>query len=207
MNIIEPGIPQGDFLQGARNLSLAKDILLTPYGLDEALLTRTLADIFTHRVDYADLYFQATRSEAWSLEEGIVKSGSFSIDQGVGVRAVAGERTAFAYSDDLSPEAIRQAAVATKAIAAAGGGKQKIRAATALKGVSGRDLYLPADPLASLDATAKVKLLERVEQMARGRDPRIKQVMRGSPANTTSCSSRAATARSRRTSARSCACR
>ena len=76
MNIIEPGI---------RNLALAKDILLTPYGLDESLLTRTIADIFTHRVDYADLYFQATRSEAWSLEEGIVKSGSFSIDQGVGV--------------------------------------------------------------------------------------------------------------------------
>lgn len=94
MNIIEPGI---------RNLVTAKDVLLTPYGLDEALITRTLAEIFTHRVDYADLYFQSTRSEAWSLEEGIVKSGSFSIDQGVGVRAVSGERTAFAYSDDLSP--------------------------------------------------------------------------------------------------------
>ena len=105
MNIIEPGI---------RNLALAKDILLTPYGLDEALLTRTIADIFTHRVDYADLYFQATRSEAWSLEEGIVKSGSFSIDQGVGVRAVAGDRTAFAYSDDLSPDAIAQAAAARR---------------------------------------------------------------------------------------------
>ena len=101
MNIIEPGI---------RNLATAKDVLLTPYGLDEALLTRTLAEIFTHKVDYADLYFQSTRSEAWSLEEGIVKSGSFSIDQGVGVRAVSGDRTAFAYSDDLSPEAIRQAA-------------------------------------------------------------------------------------------------
>ena len=99
MNIIEPGI---------RNLATAKDILLTPYGLDESLLTRTLAEIFTHRIDYADLYFQATRSEAWSLEEGIVKSGSFSIDQGVGVRAVSGDRTAFAYSDDLSPEAIRE---------------------------------------------------------------------------------------------------
>ena len=170
MNIIEPGI---------RNLALAKDILLTPYGLDESLLTRTIADIFTHRVDYADLYFQATRSEAWSLEEGIVKSGSFSIDQGVGVRAVAGDRTAFAYSDDLSPEAIAQAAAATKAIAAAGGGRQKIKAASSLTGISGRDLYLPSDPLASLDATAKVKLLERIEQMARGRDPRITQVMAG----------------------------
>ena len=117
MNIIEPGI---------RNLALAKDILLTPYGLDESLLTRTIADIFTHRVDYADLYFQATRSEAWSLE-GIVKSGSFSIGQGVGVRAVAGDRTAFAYSDDLSPEAIAQAAAATKAIAAAGAAARRSR--------------------------------------------------------------------------------
>jgi TldD protein len=169
MNIIESGI---------RNLATAKDALLVPYGLDETLLTRTLADIFTHRVDYADLYFQVTRSEAWSLEEGIVKSGSFSIDQGVGVRAVSGDRTAFAYSDDLSPEVLSQAAEATRLIAKAGG-KTKVKVASALKGVAGRDLYLPADPLASLDATAKVKLLERVEQMARGRDPRITQVMTG----------------------------
>ncbi|KNH10113.1 TldD protein, part of putative TldE/TldD proteolytic complex [Candidatus Burkholderia brachyanthoides] len=170
MNIIEPGI---------RNLATAKDVLLTPYGLDERLITRTFADIFTHRVDYADLYFQSTRSEAWSLEEGIVKSGSFSIDQGVGVRAVSGARTAFAYSDDLSPESIRQAALATRTIAKSGGGKHKIKPASVLTGVSGRDLYMAADPLNSLDANAKVKLLERVEQMARGHDPRISQVMAG----------------------------
>ena len=170
MNIIEPGI---------QRLAIAKGALLAPYGLDESVLTRTLAEIFTHRVDYADLYFQTTRSEAWSLEEGIVKSGSFSIDQGVGVRAVSGERTAFAYSDDLSPEAIRQAAIATRSIAKAGGGKQKIKVASSLTGIAGRDLYLPDDPLASLDATAKVKLLERIEQMARSRDPRITQVMAG----------------------------
>ncbi|CAM2149336.1 metalloprotease subunit TldD [Pararobbsia alpina] len=171
MKIIEPGI---------QNLAIAKDVLLTPYGLDEALLLRTLGDIFTHRVDYADLYFQATRSEAWSLEEGIVKSGSFSIDQGVGVRAVAGDRTAFAYSDDLSAEALRQAAHATRAIGRDGGsGKTRVKVASALRGVSGRDLYLQADPLASLDATQKVALLERVEAIARKRDPRIKQVMAG----------------------------
>src|SRR5260370_13069200 len=130
MDIIEPGI---------RNLATAKNVLLAPYGLDEALLLRTLADIFTHRVDYADLYFQLTRSEAWSLEEGIVKSGSFSIDQGVGVRAVAGERTAFAYSDDLSPTALSQAAEATRLIAKAGGGKTKVKAVSARKGGAGRD--------------------------------------------------------------------
>jgi TldD protein len=170
MNIIETGI---------RNLAVAKQALLTPYGLDESFLIKTIGEIFTHRVDYADLYFQSTRSEAWSLEEGIVKSGSFSIDQGVGVRAVAGDRTAFAYSDDLSRDALTQAATATRAIARAGGGRTRIRPATELSGVAGRDLYLPADPLHSLDATQKVALLERVEKMARARDPRIVQVMAG----------------------------
>jgi TldD protein len=170
MNIIEPNLC---------HLATAKDLLLTRYGLDEAILVRTLGEIFSHRVDYADLYFQTTRSEAWSLEEGIVKSGSFSIDQGVGVRAVAGERTAFAYSDDLSPQALAQAAQATRAIARAGGGKARVRAAGALHGVAGRDLYRPADPLHSLDANAKVALLERVEKMARAKDPRITQVMAG----------------------------
>jgi TldD protein len=171
MNIIEPGI---------RNLAIAKDVLLTPYGLDESMLLHTLGDIFTHQVDYADLYFQTTRSEAWSLEEGIVKSGSFSIDQGVGVRAVAGDRTAFAYSDDLSAEALKQAAHTTRVIGRHGGsGKARVKVAHSLRGVAGRDLYLPADPLHSLDATEKVALLERVEAIARKRDPRIKQVMAG----------------------------
>src|SRR5689334_25033504 len=143
-------------------LATAQALLLEPFGLNETHLARALGEIAAHKVDDADLYFQATRSEAWSLEEGIVKSGSFSIDQGVGVRAVSGDRTAFAYSDDLSPEAIRQAAIATRAIAKAGGGKQKIKVASSLTGIAGRDLYLPSDPLHSLDATAKVKLLERI---------------------------------------------
>src|SRR5690348_13920142 len=121
--------------------------LLAPYGLDTSSLGQVFGRILAHRVDYADLYFQYSRSESWSLEEGIVKSGSFSIDQGVGVRAVSGDKTAFAYSDDISPEALRQAAEATRSIAKAGGGKQKIQAASVLKGIAGRDLYLPADPL------------------------------------------------------------
>ena len=83
-------------------LAVAKQMLLDPYGLDEAKLQRSLASIFEHRADYADLYFQYTRSESYSLEEGIVKSGSFDIEQGVGVRAVVGDKTAFAYSDDIS---------------------------------------------------------------------------------------------------------
>ena len=154
----------------------AKKTLLTPYGLDVADLNKVFGAIMTHEVDYADLYFQYSRSEAWSLEEGIVKAGSFNIDEGVGVRAIAGEKTAFAYSDDITGAALGSAAEAVRAIAAAG---QKKRAkATSKFGKSpGHALYIPQDPLASLDATAKVKLLERLEAYARAEDARVTQVM------------------------------
>ncbi|MCX7291848.1 metalloprotease TldD [Janthinobacterium sp.] len=159
------------------SLAVARDILLTPFGLDEDKLLKALGTMFTHKVDYADLYFQSTKSEGWSLEEGIVKTGSFSIDQGVGVRAVSGDKTAFAYSDEISERALLEAAAATRTIARAGAGKVKIAGQMLAQG--GRSLYLPNDPLASLDATAKVQLLERVEKMARAKDPRVVQVMAG----------------------------
>ena len=101
-------------------LSIAQQLLLTPYGLDESHLTQALSAIRAHRVDDADLYFQYTRSEGWSLEEGIVKTGSFSIDQGVGVRAVSGEKTAFAYSDDISLASLMDAAHTVRSIATSG---------------------------------------------------------------------------------------
>ena len=107
--------------QLATSLATANEILLAPYALDDSALQRVFGQILTHQVDYADLYFQYSRSEGWSLEEGIVKAGSFAIDQGVGVRAVSGEKTAFAYSDDISLEALRSAAQATRAIARQGG--------------------------------------------------------------------------------------
>jgi TldD protein len=162
---------------GIRNLATAQQLLLAPYGLDEAKLQRVLADIFTHKVDYADLYFQYTRNEAWSLEEGIVKSGSFSIDQGVGVRAVSGDKTAFAYSDDISLPALSQAAAATRTIGRSGSGRVKV--ASELASQTGRNLYTPNDPLDSMAAAEKVALLERVERMARAKDPRVVQVMAG----------------------------
>ncbi|MCY0858348.1 MULTISPECIES: metalloprotease TldD [unclassified Cupriavidus] len=162
---------------GIRNLATAQQLLLAPYGLDETNLQRVLADIFTHKVDYADLYFQYTRNEAWSLEEGIVKSGSFSIDQGVGVRAVSGDRTAFAYSDDISLDALLKAGAATRTIGRAGSGRVKVASKMASQG--GRNLYSPNDPLDSMDAAEKVALLERVERMARAKDPRVVQVMAG----------------------------
>jgi TldD protein len=101
-------------------LATAQQLMLEPFGLSEATLAQALALIGEHRVDDADLYFQTTRHEGWSLEEGIVKSGSFSIDQGVGVRAVAGEKTAFAYSDDISEAALLDAARTVRTIASAG---------------------------------------------------------------------------------------
>ena len=159
------------------SLSIARDVLLAPFGLDEGKLLLTLGTMFTHKVDYADLYFQFTKSEGWSLEEGIVKTGNFSIDQGVGVRAISGDKTAFAYSDDISERALLDAAAATRTIARVGTGKIKV--ATQARPSGGRSLYLPHDPIASLDATAKVKLLERVEKIARAKDPRVVQVMAG----------------------------
>ena len=159
-------------------LAVARSLLLEPFGLTEASLGRALASIASHRIDDADLYFQYTRSEGWSLEEGIVKSGSFGIDQGVGVRAVAGEKTAFAYSDDISEAALMDAASTVRTIAAAGQSRRvKVGRATSI--ARSRTLYAPMDPIATLDSAQKVALLERVEKLARAKDPRIVQVMAG----------------------------
>jgi TldD protein len=166
MNPVEPAL---------QRLDTARALLLEPYGLDEGHLQRALATVFEHRADYADLYFQYTRSESYSLEEGIVKSGSFGIDQGVGVRAVSGERTAFSYSDDISSEALLQAARTVRSIARSGSGS--VVAAARLQTRPQKSLYGSDDPVASLPATGKVRLLESLEQAARALDPRVKQVM------------------------------
>jgi TldD protein len=155
-------------------LAQAESLLLAPFSLSEGDLSRTFGQILTHQVDYADLYFQYSRSEAWSLDEGIVKSGSFSIDQGVGVRALSGEKTAFAYSDDISSQALGDAANAVRAIASAG---QNSRFGQFVRSTAAHSLYVPHDPIASLPADAKVKLLERLEGFARALDPRVLQVM------------------------------
>jgi TldD protein len=155
-------------------LDTARRTLLAPAGLDETDLDRLLGQILTHRVDYADLYFQYSRHESWSLEEGQVKSGSFNVEQGVGVRAVSGEKTGFAYSDEILLPALSAAATAARAIARSGaavGTPVRQRAGAALK------LYAPLDPLASLEDAAKVKLLETVEAEAKRADPRVTQVM------------------------------
>ncbi len=158
-------------------LATAKDLLLTPFGLDETHLARALNEIKAHKVDEADLYFQYTRSEGWSLEEGIVKTGSFSIDQGVGVRAVSGEKTAFAYSDDISEASLLDAARTVRTISSAA---KSGRVKTATQKMAGaRSLYTALDPISTLDSQAKVDLLGRVEKLARAKDPRVSQVMAG----------------------------
>ena len=164
--MVNPVPPQAIF-------ETAQQTLLAPHELDASALGRVFGRILAHRVDYADLYFQYCRSEGWSLEEGIVKSGSFSIDEGVGVRAISGEKTAFAYSDDISLAALGSAADATRAIARQG---QQAAVQVARRDAS-RSLYAARDPLASLPDPQKVALLEKVERMARARDPRVTQVM------------------------------
>ena len=159
------------------NFSTAHDTLLAPYALNDAKLNTVFGQIMQHQVDYADLYFQYSRSESWSLEEGIVKSGSFSIDQGLGVRAVSGEKTAFAYSDDISFDALAAAAQATRAIASQGGTNATQIAGQMTRRNEGHKLYLPHDPLASLEDPKKVALLEKLERHARSLDPRVTQVM------------------------------
>ena len=155
------------------HLATAQAALLAPYDLDLAKLGPVFGTLAEHRIDYADLYFQYTRSEGWSLEEGIVKSGSFNIEQGVGVRAIAGEKTAFAYSDDISFTALQDAARATRAIGRSGSAKS----AKVAKRSAAPQLYQPVDPIGSLSSKAKVGLLEKLEQLCRKVDPRVTQVM------------------------------
>lgn len=158
-------------------LATAKRLLLEPGGVDVSDLQKTLNHMYTHRLDDADLYFQYTRHEAWSLEEGIVKSGSFSIDQGVGVRAISGEKTAFAYADEINIDTLTKAANATRVIGSSGG-KQTIKIHSRGNSIS-QQLYDPHDPLNSLPASEKIALLGRIETRARAKDPRVVQVMAG----------------------------
>ena len=162
------------------NLTTAQSILLTPYGLQIEDLNRVFAEISAHRADDADIYFQYTRSEGWSLEEGIVKAGSFNIDQGVGIRTVFGDKTAFAYSDNIHLQALLDAARVTRDIApsrSARGAKAKTANLNHALKPYARDLYHAQDPIASLDSQQKVALLEKLEKLARAQDPRVSQVM------------------------------
>lgn len=150
--------------------------LLHANQLSAENLAQSLALIGAHHVDYADIYCQRTAFESWHLDEGMVKSGSYQIDQGVGVRAVSGEKTAFAYADSLSADAIRRAAQAVRVIGDAGNATP-VRVPAQVSGCP--NAYGALNPIATLDSPQKVALLQKVETLARAADPRIVQVMAG----------------------------
>lgn len=155
-------------------LTLAESRLLLPVGLDAGGLEHTFGALLGPGIDFGDLYFQHSRRESWSVEDGIVKDGAHSIEQGVGVRAIAGEKTGFAYSDDLQPAALLAAARSARAISRTGGSQP----ARALAGVGqGRALYPPLDPVDGLGNADKIAVLRRLDRFLRAADPRVRQVM------------------------------
>ena len=153
-------------------LAAARSLILAPSGLDDQRLDRVFGEVLAHSVDFADLYFQLAHQESWSLEDGIVKDGSASIEQGVGVRALAGEKTGFAYSDEIVLPALEEASRAARAIAAQGGERR----VAAWRARAGHQLYLPQDPGSGLKAPEKVAWLERIDRVARAADPRVVHV-------------------------------
>lgn len=154
-------------------LNIANDILLSPSGLQLTDIDELMGRLAGNKIDYADIYFQHSRQEGWSLEDGKVKSGSRSTDQGVGLRAVSGEKTGFAYSDALNFSALEKAAEAARSISNHGGGISQIP----FEARTAPALYSTADPLTSLASEDKIKLLQLVEAEARASDPRVSQVM------------------------------
>ncbi|MCI1111978.1 metalloprotease TldD [Stenotrophomonas maltophilia] len=154
-------------------LTLAQDRLLRPGGLDTAGLEHTFGQLLGPGVDFGDLYFQHARRESWSVEDGIAKDGAHSIEQGVGVRAISGEKTGFAYSDDIHADALRVAAQSARAISREGGAQT---GRSLLRG-NARALYPALDPIDGVGNEAKVEVLKRLDGYLRAADPRVKQVM------------------------------
>ncbi|MFO7954583.1 metalloprotease TldD [Thioalkalivibrio sp.] len=153
---------------------LAQQTLLDPAGLGDSELSTLLGTTFGHGIDGGDCYFQFASQEGWSLEDGIVKSASFNIERGVGIRVVRGEQTGFAYSDDIAMPAMLEAAKTARSIASAG---QSGRIAVASRSPSCPALYAPDNPLDSLGEQAKIDLLKEVDAVARAEDSRVTQVM------------------------------
>ncbi len=154
-------------------LEAADALILRPSGLDQSALSRVLGLSLGKGIDYADLYFQFSRDESWSLEDGIVKEASHSIEQGMGVRAVSAEKTGFAYSDEIHLPALERAAGSARAIARSG----TDLAVKAWSAVEPHRLYPPVDPIETLRDEEKVDWLMRLDARARSADPRVKQVM------------------------------
>jgi TldD protein len=157
----------------AASFDIAQDVILRPSGLDEGRLQQVLDSVMSRGIDHADLYFQLSREESWSLEDGIVKDASHSIEQGVGVRAMSAEKTGFAYTDEVLLPALQEASDNARAIARSGT-SQAVK--SWLRPVQQR-LYLPIDPLDTIRDEDKVDWLMKIDAYARRLDPRVKQVM------------------------------
>ena len=157
----------------ATNLDIARQRLLAPAGIDEGDLNKVFGQLLGHAVDSGDLYFQSTRFESWVLEDSIVKEGTHSIEQGAGVRAISGDKTGFAYSDEIVMPALLQASTAARAIARHGK-EGKLQAWH----THNENLLYPAiDPLDRMTADDKVALLNRLDAEARQQDSRVKEVI------------------------------
>lgn len=155
-------------------LDLAQANLLAPAGLSVSDLERIMGHLLGHRIDSGDLYFQSIQHESFTLEDGIVKEGSYNVNHGVGVRAISGEKTGFAYSDEIILPALEQAAFSARSIAQSG---QQTPALCAWKRQSLKPLYTESNPLVSISMEDKIALLNRLDLLARQQDPRIKQVI------------------------------
>jgi TldD protein len=154
-------------------IQIASDTILAPAGLAERDLDRMLGELTGSAVDAADLYFQSSRLESWVLEDGIIKEGSHNIEQGAGIRVISGDKTGFAYSDELQMPTLLEAAQAARAIVRSGAE----RSVQIAGNPGGQRLYAPINPLPSLSESDKVALLRRVDAEARKQDPRVKQVI------------------------------
>ncbi len=154
-------------------LTIAKEKLLSPFGLEEAHLGEALSQLMGPSIDDGDVFMQYARHESWAIEDGLVKEAGFGIDQGVGVRAVSGEKTGFAYSDEIALPALLDASRAARRIARAGDSGQ----VRARGGAAERGLYAVQDPMADLGDADKVELLQSIDRMARAADGRVRQVM------------------------------
>ncbi|GAB2516245.1 metalloprotease TldD [Lysobacter humi (ex Lee et al. 2017)] len=157
-------------------LSSAESRLLAPAGLDVASLDRAFAALVAPGVDFGDLYFQHARRESWTVEDGIVKDGAHSIEQGVGVRAISGEKTGFAYSDEIDTRALLEAAQSARAIAKGTVASDALAGDRPLVRSGGRALYAAFDPIDAMGNEAKVEALRRVDRLLRAADPRVRQV-------------------------------
>jgi TldD protein len=165
--------PQEPFVAAVDSLAVAREHLLDAAGLSLGALDRALSAAMSRQLDYADLYLQLTRYETWTVEDGIVKEGAHSTDQGVGVRAIHGERTGFAYSDQLDEVALLDAVAAARGIARTqGDGKIKIA-----RPVNVKALYPDVDPPRSMRDGDKVALLADLDRRVRAMDKRVTQVI------------------------------